>query len=168
MKKFIGIWTIAAAVILASCATTGGATQKAANLALGAEITANGNTQYFYVENAVDGDILTYYEGQVASYPNVVTVKLDRTFNLGEMKLKLNPRRLWQDRYQTFEIQTSSDGTDFETAVPSAKYFFSSEENENAVSVQIGKKAQYVRIVFTENTEATAGQIAELEIYPAQ
>lgn len=150
---------------LSSCATASGG--KTYNLALGSEITATTPMLYFVSENAVDGDVLTYFEGNANEYPNMLTVDLGRPTELGELKVRLNPRRLWQDRKQTFEVQVSMDGSDFLTAVESVEYLFSSDENENSATVQVGQKGRFVRIIFTSNSEATGGQVAELEIYKA-
>jgi len=140
---------------------------KKTNLALGAEISSSGHTMYFTAENAVDGDVLTYFEGAANAYPNLLTVKLGRAQTVGEMKLHLNPRRLWQDRKQTIEVLISDNGTDFTSAVPSTEYLFSSEDNQNTATIQVNKKAQYVRLSFTANTEATGAQVAEWEIFAA-
>lgn len=138
------------------------------NLALGADISSSGHTMYFTAENAVDGDVLTYFEGAANAYPNLLTVNLGRPQNVGEMKIHLNPRRLWQDRKQTIEVLTSDNGNDYSTAVASAEYQFSSEDNQNTATIEVNKKAQYIRLSFTANTEATGAQVAEWEIFPAK
>lgn len=155
-------------LLLASCASTGSpkAVAKAApkNLALGKVGTENNHILDFSVDKAFDGDSASYWEGAANSYPNLVTVDLEKKSAITAVTLKLNPRKIWTGRTQTLEVLISEDGTAFTTAVPSAEYDFSPLEGGNAVTIPVKASARYVRVSFTGNTEATGGQIAEFEV----
>lgn len=135
------------------------------NAALGASVAVNNKIYDFVAGKAVDGDVNTYWEGAANKYPNTFLVDLGNQLNLDFAVLKLNPQKIWGKRKQTIEVQTSGNGTDFTTLVPSQDYAFEPTENSNTVLMQLDTTARYVRFVFTKNTGGTAGQIAELEIY---
>jgi len=137
---------------------------KAGNLALGKAIKANGHIYDFVEASAVDGEVLSYWEGQANQFPNVITLDLDQPTEVKSMTLKLNPKRIWQARTQTVEVQVSDDGQNFTTAVPQADYAFDPEENGNAVTIDWAGTTRYLRLVITANSEAAAGQIAEWEV----
>lgn len=134
------------------------------NLALGKTATENNHILDFSVEKAFDGDPVSYWEGAANAYPNVVTVDLEKKVALKSITLKLNPRKIWTARTQTIEVSVSDDGAAFRTAVPQADYEFSPLEGGNAVTIDLPTSARYIRLTFTANTEATAGQLAELEV----
>ena len=52
--------------------------------------------------------------------------------------------------------------------IPESNYEFNPLENANTVIINLNAKARYLRFVFTKNTGANAGQLAELEVYAAQ
>ena len=52
--------------------------------------------------------------------------------------------------------------------IPESNYEFNPLENANTVIINLNTKARYLRFVFTKNTGANAGQLAELEVYAAQ
>ncbi len=135
------------------------------NLALGAPVVVSSRIYDFTGNKAVDGDLLTYWEGAAKQYPATVTVDLIASRQLSAAVLKLNPKRIWNKRTQTFAVETSDDGTAFTELLPAAEYVFDPAVNENTAVVTLNVKARYVRFVFTANTAANAGQIAELEIY---
>jgi hypothetical protein len=135
------------------------------NLALGAPTVVNNKIYDFISSKAVDGDINTYWEGTANKYPNTFQIDLVSSIDLDYAVLKLNPQKIWGKRKQTIEVQTSNDGTNFNTLLPAADYSFDPIENQNTVVVQLNTKARYVKFVFTKNTGGTAGQIAECEVY---
>jgi hypothetical protein len=135
------------------------------NLALGAPVVASSHIYDFTGSKMIDGDLKTYWEGSSASWPNDVTVDLVSVQQLSTVVLKLNPARIWDKRTQRIEVRVSSDGQDFIAAVPETAYMFDPAENANTVAIKLNVKARYIRLVFTANTAAKAGQAAELEVY---
>lgn len=159
------LFLMAGALLLAGCASTGSSGPHDTNLALGRPITSNGHIYDFVPQNAVDGDVLSYFEGPANSYPNIITVDLGSPSQVSSMKVRLNPKRIWQARTQTFEVSASDDGTNFTVIAPSAAYSFDPQENQNTVEVPWKGKTRYLRLTFTANTEATAGQLGEWEVW---
>lgn len=135
------------------------------NLALGAPVVASSRIYDFTGAKAVDGDLKTYWEGGAATWPNTVTVDLVSSRQLTTAVIKLNPARIWNKRTETIEFLASDDGTSFTPLMPPTDYAFDPASNGNAVSVTLNVKARYLRLVFTANTGAKAGQVAELEVY---
>ena len=128
-------------------------------------IRANNHIFEFVARNAVDGEVLSYWEGAANSYPNTLTVDLEAELEIHAVRVRLNPRLIWQAREQMFAILVSSDGEAFTEAVPENAYRFDPEANENTVTIRLRSQARYVRLEFSANTEATGGQVAELEVY---
>lgn len=133
------------------------------NLALGKTVTANNYTQSYGASNVNDGNVNTYWEGAANAYPNILTADLGSSQSVNKIVLKLNAT--WEERSQTFSVQTSSDGTNYVTTVASAAYVFS-PSGSNTVTVSFSQvSARYIRLQFTANSKATGGQAAEFEIY---
>jgi hypothetical protein len=178
MNKIIRTtWILAGILSLASCASTpeagtnpepsanAPAPAKAKNLALGKSISANGHIYDFVQQSAVDGEVLSYFEGAANSFPNIVTLDLGEATEVSGQTLKLNPKRIWQSRTQTIELKVSDDGSTFTSAVPATEYVFDPEENTNSVTIVWQGKTRYLQLIGTSNSEATALQIAEWEVY---
>lgn len=157
---------LAAFLVLGACASSP-APAKAAkpkNLALGIEAAANNHIMDFIAANATDGDTASYWEGAANQYPNTLTIDLGKKPAVKEFVLRLNPKRLWAARTQTIEVQASADGQSFTTLVPAADYWFDPIDGGNQVVIPVPQASQWYRLVFTANTEATGGQVAEWEI----
>ncbi len=78
--------------------------------------------------------------------------------------IRLNPDSAWGPRTQTFSIlgrEQSASG--FTTIVPSAAYNFSPASG-NSVTIPVSARVADVRLNFTGNTGAPAGQVAELQV----
>lgn len=133
------------------------------NLSLGKEATSNNHIYEFTASKAVDGDLNTYFEGAAKSYPNVLTVDLGGKKTLSAIVLKLNPKRIWQMRNQTVEIQTSDDGSGFTPAIAAKAYSFD-PESKNEVNIPLDISARFIQLIFTANSESNAGQVAEIEV----
>jgi len=170
----LGVLVLATLVALAGCASAPAAPGAPApvakakgpkNLALGATVVSNNHILDFTAENAVDGETSTYFEGAANQYPNTLVVDLGKKVNLKELVLKLNPKRLWAPRTQHIEVQSSGDGSSFATLVPAVDYLFDPNDNDNKVTVPVTGTFRYLQLVFTANTEATGGQLAELEVH---
>ena len=139
------------------------------NLALGKKVTQNGSTQIYQCRNAVDGDRFTYWEGLQDSYPNIITVDLERVQKISGFGILLNPRQIWSARTQEVEIQLSNDGEEFSAVIPAQTVEFDPmTDNRCYLPVEESAEARYVRFVFTANSGAKAGQAAEIEVYRAE
>jgi hypothetical protein len=159
--------TRAPAAAAAPTAAKGGADEFAGktNLALGRPTRSNNHIYEFTAPKATDGEILTYFEGAANAYPDEISVDLGGEKSITALRLKLNPKRIWQARKQTFEVLGSADGTTFASIVPSTAYQFDPDAG-NIVTVPLkGAKATVLKLSFTANDGSTGAQIAELEIY---
>ncbi|MDR1586309.1 MAG: discoidin domain-containing protein, partial [Treponema sp.] len=135
------------------------------NLALGKPAAASSKIDVWTANKAVDGDVSTYWEGAARQYPGTMNVDLTTPARITTLVIKLNPQRMWAKRTQRFEVKVSGNGADFTTAVPEADYQFDPGSNANTVVIPLDVTARYVQLVFTANSGATNGQVAELEVY---
>lgn len=135
------------------------------NLASGKVASANGSngSGNYGATNVNDGNTGSYWEGTSNAYPNNVTVNLGSTMSVGQVVLKLAPN--WGTRTQTFSVSGSTDNTNWTTLAASASHAFN-PGTSNVVTVNLTTASvRYVRLNFTANTGASAGQVAEFEIY---
>lgn len=133
------------------------------NLAANRPIVAS-STEWTYVAgNAVDGSLSTYWEGAGGQYPSNLTVSLASASQLSGVVVRLNPDAAWGNRTQTFEVQGRIGTGAFTTLAPSAARAFSPSTG-NTVTVPVSGTASDVRLVFTGNTGAGNGQVAELQV----
>lgn len=135
------------------------------NLAKGKSIVCDAYVDVYMAKNANDGDDKTYWEGASNKYPNQLTVDLTKEETIKHIVVKLNPANLWGARTQTFTVLGSSDGVNFVPIVSSNGYNFDPATGNLTVINLDSVKARYVRLEFTANTGANAGQVAEFEIY---
>ncbi|WP_421735472.1 discoidin domain-containing protein [Cellulomonas sp.] len=136
------------------------------NLALSRPIAAS-STEWTYVAgNAVDGNLGTYWEGAGGQYPGTLTVTLASASQLSAVTVKLNPDGAWGNRAQTFSVEGRTGTGAFSTLAPSAARAFSPSTG-NTVTVPVSGTATDVRLVFTGNTGAGNGQVAELQVFGA-
>jgi len=115
---------------------------------------------------ATDGDANTYWESANNAFPQWLQVDLGSAYTIGKVTLKLPPSSAWPTRTQTLSVQTSTNGSTFTTAVPSATYTFTSPANVVNIAVPAAS-ARYVRVNITANSGWPAGQVSELEAYPS-
>lgn len=137
----------------------------AANLALRRPIASNNHIFAFTADKAADGDVRTYWEGAANSYPNEITVDLGEPIALAAVRIRLNPQRIWGARTQTFAVLASAEGERFAPAAESAAWKFDPAAGDNTVTVPIAVTARFIKLSFSANDGATAGQIAELEVF---
>ncbi|MEU6719924.1 discoidin domain-containing protein [Nonomuraea sp. NPDC046802] len=128
------------------------------NLATGRPATAGSSTDVYGASNATDGNQATYWESANNAFPQWIQVDLGTTATLSRLVLKLPTG--WPARTQTLTVQTSTNGTTFATAVPSAAYTF----NPTA-TIPLTAGTRYVRLTITANTGWPAGQISEFEVW---
>ncbi|MGY4770978.1 discoidin domain-containing protein [Kribbella sp. CWNU-51] len=142
--------------------TRNGSSGPGSNLALGKPITASGYTFTYVPANANDDNVQTYWEGD--ANPATLTTQLGANADLSSIVIRLNPDSAWGPRTQTFSIlgrEQSASG--FTTIVPSAAYNFSPASG-NSVTIPVSARVADVRLNFTGNTGAPAGQVAELQV----
>ncbi|MEV5961707.1 discoidin domain-containing protein [Kribbella sp. NPDC051952] len=142
--------------------TRNGSTGPGSNLALGKPIDASGYVHIFVPANANDDNVTTYWEGN--ANPATLTTRLGSNADLSSIVIRLNPDPAWGTRTQTFSIlgrEQSASG--FTTIVASANYTFN-PANGNSVTIPVSARVADVRLNFTANTGAPAGQVAELQV----
>jgi len=146
-----------------------GAATASSNLALNKTATASGSQDGYPPLNATDGNSGSYWESTNHAFPQSITVDLGATASISKLVLTLPPDAAWTTRVQTITVLTSSDGTTFSTAVPSATYTFDPTA-KNTVTVSLPSvpavSARYVRLAVTANTGWPAAQFSEIEVFP--
>ena len=135
------------------------------NLALGKPVVASSRIDVWIASKAVDGDVSSYWEGAARAWPGSIHVDLANPVKITTLVIKLNPQRMWAKRTQRIEVKSGSDGVNWTTVVPEADYLFDPADNANTVAIPVDITARYVQLVFTANSGATNGQVAELEVY---
>ncbi|GAB3465227.1 discoidin domain-containing protein [Actinophytocola sediminis] len=139
-------------------------TTQGTNLAVGKPITASGHVHTFVATNANDDSLSTYWEGNGGAYPNTLTVSLGSNASVSSVVVKLNPDPSWGQRTQTFQVLgRDQDGGSFTNVVSAAQYDFT-PANGNTVTIPVTATAADLRLQFTANTGAPAGQVAELQV----
>jgi hypothetical protein len=142
--------------------TRTGSTGPGNNLAVGKPITASGFVHTFVATNANDDNVTTYWEGN--ANPATLTTQLGANADLSSIVIRLNPDSAWGNRTQTFSILgREQSATGFTTIVASAAYNFSPSTG-NTVTIPVSARVADVRLNFTANTGAPAGQVAELQV----
>ncbi|MEV7195259.1 discoidin domain-containing protein [Streptomyces sp. NPDC093510] len=138
------------------------------DLAEGKPITASSVIHTYVAENANDGKTSTYWEGAAGSYPNTLTVKLGANADVDAVVVKLNPDAGWSPRTQKIQVLgREQKAADFTSLVAEKEYSFSPSGNQNTVTVPVSAKVADVRLRFTANSGATAGQVAEFQVMGA-
>lgn len=136
------------------------------NIAAGKPVEADAFEDVYVAANANDGKVETYWEGKANSYPNTITVDLGASGKVGKIRLRVNPDKIWGKRVQTFSVLGSTDGSAFTEVVPSTGYQYDPKTG-NQVTIKLPNTTdmRFVRLVFTGNTGANGGQIAEFEVF---
>lgn len=135
------------------------------NVALDGRADANGFNDVYRAPNIIDGSRLTYWEGSPNEDSQIVSVDLKNSYTIHTVVVGLNPAQIWGKRTQTFTIEASDDGQNYTEVIPSTDYDFDPKTGNQVVIDIDNVKMQYIRLTFTKNTGAVAGQIAELEVY---
>lgn len=137
------------------------------NIAGEAKMTSSGNNDVYVANKANDGDTAgaSYWEGAPNEYPNILTATFAEEKSIHAVKVLLCPLSIWGARKQTFSVEVSSDGENFEELIASAEYGFDPDAGNELVLEFDAVTCKAVRLVFTANTGATGAQVAELELY---
>lgn len=137
------------------------------NLALGAGTNDNGHVGPYVANNAADEDDQTYWEGTQNAYPNELTLDLGETKTVTRIRIVLNPDPIWAARTQEIAVMGSTDGETYASIKEPFQVEFdpASGGNQAIIDLEGAYTVQFVRLVFTANTQANAGQAAEVQIY---
>ncbi len=135
------------------------------NIALDGKVTVNSFVQSFTARKANDGKVAgpSYWESE--GFPGELTLDLEKEATIHGLRLRLNPDSVWGKREQAFEVAISSDGENYEILYESASYTFTPDEGNEVILEFDPVATQYIRLVFSENTGAGGGQLAEIEVF---
>lgn len=136
------------------------------NAALDKKVEASSFTDVYNARRTTDGDSggASYWEGK-SDYPNTLTVDLSAPTKIHAIRVTLNPMLIWGKRAQTIAVNISSDGENFDELVKTKQYTFDPDFG-NEMQVEFDEvDTRYVQLVFTENSGAVGGQVAEFEVY---
>jgi len=167
IKADFGVKPLLREVTAASAASTEAVFDAAGrkNLALGMPAVASSHIDVWTINKMVDGDLSSYWEGGAKQWPSVCSVDIIAPKDLDVMVLRLNPKKIWAKRTQTFSIQISEDGKTFKEFAPEQAYVFDPVKSQNVLVIPMNVTARAVQLTFTANTGGTGGQVAELELY---
>ncbi|MBX7267318.1 discoidin domain-containing protein [Micromonospora sp. Llam7] len=146
---------------------TGDAPPSPTDLAGGRPTAASSHVQAYGSGSVVDGNPDSYWESANNAFPQWVQVDLGALTAVGRVTLRLPPSPAWQARTQTLAVQGSSDGAAWTTLVAAEGRVFDPATGNRVTSTFTAAPTRYVRIRFTGNTGWPAGQLSQLEIYPA-
>lgn len=137
------------------------------NIASIAKIEANGYNDVYVPRKVKDGRTtgVSYWEGASDAYPNILTATFPEEHTIHAIKVCLCPQSVWGARTQTFSVEISEDGDNFQELIPSKDYEFNPDTNNEVVLELDTVSCKAVQLVFTGNTGASGAQVAELELY---
>ncbi|MGW8363481.1 discoidin domain-containing protein [Streptomyces wedmorensis] len=144
--------------------TRNGSGGTGSDLAVAKPISASSTVHTFVAENANDNNTTTYWEGAGGSYPQTLTVKLGANADLDRIVLRLNPDTAWATRSQTIEVLGREQNATAFTTLAAAKSHTFDPASGNTVTVPVSGRVADVRLTFTANTGAPAGQLADLHV----
>lgn len=133
------------------------------NIAHHKPISASSTVHIFEASNANDGNTSTYWEG--GSNPSQLTIDLQSQYMLSSIVLKLNPAEQWGVRTQTIEVLGNNVNDSTMTTLINAQAYTFDPRNSNSITIPVSAAVKQLQINILNNTGATAGQIAELEVY---
>jgi hypothetical protein len=137
-------------------------TSAGVNLAVGKPITASGSVFTFVATNANDDNVGTYWEGN--ANPATLTVSLGANAAISSVVVKLNPDPAWGPRSQTFQVLGRDQGSSTFTSLVGSQQYNFNPSSGNLVTVPVSATVADVRLQFTANTGAPAGQVAEFQV----
>lgn len=150
--------------VASATVTRNGSGGNGSNLAVGKPISASSTTQNFVATNANDNSVTTYWEGAGGSYPNTLTVSLGANADITSLVLKLNPDSAWGTRTQTVQVLGREQSASGFTSLKAAADYTFNPSSGNTVTIPVGARVADVRLQFTANSGAAAGQLAEFQV----
>nr|WP_241158340.1 carbohydrate-binding protein [Cohnella candidum] len=142
--------------------TRNGTVVTGSNLAVGKPITASSSTFTFVAANANDNDVTTYWEGN--GHPSTLTVDLGANASITSVVIKLNPDSAWSTRSQTIQVLGHDQNTTAFTNLVSAASYTFNPSTGNTVTIPVTATVSSVQLLFTANSGAPGGQVAEFQI----
>ncbi|MEU8575136.1 discoidin domain-containing protein [Streptomyces asoensis] len=142
--------------------TRTGTSGPGSNLAVGKPVEASSTVHTYVAENANDNSTATYWEG--AGHPATLTVKLGANADITSLVLRLSPDSSWGPRTQTVEVLGREQSASGYTSLVAAKAYSFSPASGNSVTVPVTARVADVRLRFTANSGAPAGQVAEFQV----
>lgn len=127
------------------------------------EASASNQVSGYAPAFAVDGDIETYWEGN-GGYPETFDVLFSKASPVRKITLRLNPIEIWGKRTMRFSVEVTPDGKSFREVVAEQDFVFDWAEG-NAVELSLPEdtgEIAGVRLLFTANSGAGGGQLAEI------
>ncbi|MFI5963344.1 discoidin domain-containing protein [Streptomyces asoensis] len=142
--------------------TRTGTSGPGSDLAVGKPVEASSTVHTFVAENANDNSTATYWEG--AGHPATLTVKLGADADITSLVLRLDPDTSWGPRTQTVEVLGREQSASGYTSLVAAQAYSFSPASGNFVTVPVTARVADVRLRFTANSGAPAGQVAEFQV----
>lgn len=140
------------------------------NIIRDGKLDANNYNDVYVPRKAADGNTkgVSYWEGGVGEYPNILSVSFRETKTVHAMRICLCPLPVWGDRVQTFSVEITTDGENYTELVPETDYQFSPKTGNEVILEFDTTDIMGAQLIFTGNTGAASGQVAEWEIYSAK
>ncbi len=137
------------------------------NVALEGKIEADSFSAGYPANKAIDGKTegASYWEGGADAYPNILTLDLKEEKSIHAIRLCVCPQSIWGKRTQTFAVFTGTDEENLTEFITEKEYIFDPDTGNEIVLEFDSVNTQFVRLVFTGNTGAHGGQVAEFEVY---
>lgn len=137
------------------------------NIALDGKVQASSFADVYTPRKTIDGNVngVSYWEGKPDSYPDTLTVDLRASASISGIRVCLCPLNIWGKRTQTFALNVSKDGVNYEEVAAMKQYTFDPDTGNEVILQFDPIETQYVQLSFTENSGASGAQVAEFEIY---
>jgi len=135
-----------------------------ASLSFQKAVTASTNEDVYTANYLVDGNPNTYYESQKDTFPAQIVIDLAAVYDIRYISMYLPPK--WENRTQTIEILTSTDGVVYTVLVAATAYLFATNQS-NVIEIILDPvtSARYVKFVITANTSGYGAQFSEINIF---
>jgi hypothetical protein len=128
--------------------------------ALAGTLTASSTLSGYAAGNAGDGNQNSYWQATTATA--ALTLHLTQSAPVGRIVLELPAN--WGTRNQTIQVDTSTNGKNWTTAVSSKAYTFTSGTNTVTITVPTATLS-YLRLDLSGNNVQGVPQLAEFQAY---
>ncbi len=128
------------------------------NLALNKPVTAGNTAVTKGVQNIVDGNLDSYWDG--GAYPSYVIIDLQDRVDLEEIKVVTYFK---DTRYYHYEISGSNDGLNYDLLTVKDSDDLSTKTGDSYLYQ--GKEYRYIKVNVTFNNKNVASHLVEVEVY---
>lgn len=139
-----------------------------ASLTFNQAVSASPHEDIYVANHITDGNPLTYYEAKKDHWPAEVVVDMGESWTVRYVNVALPPLMQWEPRTQTFSIEASLGGEEYEEIVPQGDYLFDPAKG-NVVEIPLGEgvEARFLKFVFTRNTApgGFGAQVSEISAF---